>query len=253
MISNLFKLFPSDAAKRFVGDLLAAANKKEEKPPTPVAVPEPKQVDVKAELANIDKVLGEDENITFAKSKALSAGRFDRFLSSKQTGEILFGDGSPTKSNPIIIDPLRDVRQERKIFVGPPAIFNDEASNQDAPSAPPAPLTKPPSSLNVYSKYPLPYTSALTSSSSKPSLNMRPEDMHLPRRPLEGTAISYYKSQQYESGSSSTYAPPRMDNFDERHKISSAVTTPSAAASILEREEFLQKMRNMREKIQTKH
>ena len=234
---------------------------------TSSAVVPPKTVDVKAELATIDKMLGPDENITYVNStarspgqKALSAGRFNRFLSSQQKADVLFGNNSESlpMSPTIAIDPLREVRQERKIYVGPPAIFNqDHMGGASAPSAPSAPITKPPTLLNPAHQYaanPLPYTSALVppSSSTRMQLNMNTDELPSPHRPLEGTAMSYLKSQQASGPTSPYYNPPAVEKALQQ-KIPSAVTTPSSAASILEREEFLQKMRNMRQKIQTKH
>lgn len=231
--------------------------------PAPQPVP---TVDVNSELAAIDKLLGPEEKITYVNTtrspegKALAAGRFDRFLTSKQRGEALFSENGASIPQPTIaIDPLRDVRQERKIFVGPPPMFQEEPTHPiSLASAPPAPLSKPPAHPGfTYSTNPLPFTSALTPSSSRMQLNMSNNEMHLPTRPLEGTAISYMKSQQQHSMSSGSVLPkynPMMNNENAlNQKIPSSVPTPSSAASILEREEFLQRMRNMRQKIQTQH
>jgi hypothetical protein len=255
-LSNKFSEKFIDVAKQFVGDLSAVA-------------PQPKTVDMKTELATIDKILGPEENITYANTSArppqpkpLAAGRFDRFLMSKQKGEALFRDhdDSPPISPTITIDPLRDVRHERKIFVGPPAIFNEEKNGgMSIPSAPPAPLSKPPMLFDPAQHFisnPLPFTSALTppSSSSRMKLNMHTaEELSFSHRPMEGTAMSYLKSQQQSSPSISPhYNPPSMEKAMNQ-KIPSAITTPSSASSVLEREEFLQRMKNLRQKIQTKH
>jgi hypothetical protein len=196
--------------------------------------PKPNNVNAREELAAIDAVLGQDDTTYLSTHKPLAARRFDRFLSSPPLPHM------PEQA----MDVLRDVRREKVVAFSP---RSNQNPTRTQPSAPPEVLRTPPTMSQPFLHSPS------YSASSAPSRMPQMTISSLAARPVEGSAMQYWKTQTAPHLSPSSSAQYLAASTVASSATTAAAVLPASAHRIGtfgEREDYLLNMRLKREKMQ---